>query len=182
MPNWQTEINLAKVSYYLAETVAIQEKAPESQRAKVQPQVHYVDATGQIAGRLCSNSAKRLLSGDRVIIVNAEKCLLSGQRSDVMNTWLEYLKIASVVHPKHGPFHDRTPNGMLTRMIRGMVPRRKPKGMAAMKRLRVYVGIPEKLEKMKFSGYEDSNATKPSAYYVQLGEIAHRIGWKGGSN
>jgi large subunit ribosomal protein L13 len=162
----------------LAETMLEGPKAPSKNNGQIQ--VHYVDATGQIAGRLCSNSAKRLLNGDRVVIVNAEKCLFSGQRSAVMNAWLEYLKIASVVHPKHGPFHARTPDGMLTRMIRGMVPRRKPKGESAMKRLRVYVGIPKNLESSKFSGFENSKATKPSAYYVELGEIATRIGWKGG--
>lgn len=158
--------------------MTVQEKKSDS--ARTQPQVHYVDATGQISGRLCSNVAKRLLNGDKVFLVNAEKCLFSGQRGNVMTTWLEYLKIASVVHPKHGPFHDRTPNGILTRQIRGMIPRRKPKGVAAMKRLRVYVGVPKNIERMKFSGFENAKATKPSAYYVQLGEIAHRIGWKGG--
>jgi large subunit ribosomal protein L13 len=145
----------------------------------VQPSVHYIDASGQIAGRLCSNIAKLLLNGDRVIVVNAEKTLISGQRGSVMKSWLEYLKIASVVHPKHGPFHSRTPDGIITRMVRGMVPRRKAKGEAAMKKLRVYVGVPENYAKLKFEGFENAAATKPPAYYVQLSEIANRIGWKG---
>jgi large subunit ribosomal protein L13 len=145
-----------------------------------QPSVHYVDASGQIAGRLCSNVAKLLLNGDRVIVLNAEKTLISGQRGSVMNSWLEYLKIASVVHPKHGPFHSRTPDGIITKMVRGMVPRRKPKGEMAMKRLRVYVGVPEEYTKVKLQGFDNAAATKPPAYYVSLSEIANRIGWKGG--
>jgi large subunit ribosomal protein L13 len=145
-----------------------------------QHSVHYVDASGQIAGRLCSNIAKLLLNGDRVIVLNAEKALISGQRGSVMNSWLEYLKIASVVHPKHGPFHTRTPDGIITRMVRGMVPRRKPKGEAAMERLRVYVGVPQEYAKIKIQGFENAAATKPPAYYVSLREIASRIGWKGG--
>lgn len=143
------------------------------------PTVHYVDASGKIAGRLCSNVAKLLLDGNRVIIVNSEKALISGQRGSVMKGWLEYLKIASVVHPKHGPFHSRTPNGILTRMVRGMLPRRKPKGGAALKRLRAYVGVPVQYNKEKLENFEDSIATKPAAYYVSLSEIANRIGWKG---
>jgi large subunit ribosomal protein L13 len=143
------------------------------------PSVHYIDAAGQIAGRLCSKVAKLLLNGDRVIVVNAEKTLISGERGSVMKSWLEYLKIASVVHPKHGPFHSRTPDGIITKMVRGMVPRRKPKGIAAMKRLRVYVGVPEDYAAIKFRGFDDAAATKPPAYYVRLSEIAKRIGWKG---
>jgi large subunit ribosomal protein L13 len=141
--------------------------------------VHYVDATGQIAGRMCSNVAKLLLNGNRVIVINAEKTLVSGQRGSVMRSWLEYLKIASVVHPKHGPFHSRTPDGIITRMVRGMLPRRKPKGEAGLKRLRVYTGVPERYAKMKFQGFENAKATKPPAYYVALSEISSRIGWKG---
>ena len=144
-----------------------------------QPAVHYVNASGHIAGRLCSNVAKLLLNGDRVIIVNAEKTLVSGQRSSVMKSWLEYLHIASVVHPKHGPFHSRTPDGIITRMVRGMLPRRRPKGQNALKRLRVYVGIPEQYEDLKFEEFKNSQATKPTAYYVSLSEVAGRIGWKG---
>ncbi|MGI0079951.1 MAG: 50S ribosomal protein L13 [Nitrososphaerales archaeon] len=141
----------------------------------------YVNATGQIAGRMCSNVAKLLLGGDSVVIVNAETTLFSGQRSSVMQGWFDYLKIASVVHPKHGPFHARTPEGILTRMIRGMVPRRKSKGVLAMKRLRVYSGTPKQYAKVNFSGFENSMAAKPAAYYIPLSEIASRIGWKGGS-
>jgi large subunit ribosomal protein L13 len=149
------------------------------QKVKHQHTVHYVDATGQIGGRMCSNVAKLLLEGNRVIVVNAEKTLVSGQRGSVMRSWLEYLKIASVVHPKHGPFHSRTPDGIITRMVRGMLPRRKPKGEAALKRLRVYVGVPDQYSKMKFQGFENAQATKPPAYYVSLSEISNRIGWKG---
>ena len=152
------------------------------QEAKTaQPSVRYVDASGQIAGRLCSKISKQLLNGDRVVVVNAERTLVSGKRDSVMRSWLEYLKIASVVHPKHGPFHPRTPDGIVTRMVRGMIPRRKPKGRAAMRRLRVYVGVPEEYTKIKFQGFDDAVATKPPAYYVSVNEIAKGIGWKGGA-
>ncbi len=142
----------------------------------------YVDASGQIAGRMCSNVAKLLLNGGRVIVVNADRTLFSGQRRSVMQGWFDYLKIASIVHPKHGPFHSRTPEGILTRMIRGMVPRNKTKGLSAMRRLRVYSGIPKDYAKLKFEGFENATATKPAAYYIPLSEIAARIGWKGGSD
>lgn len=139
----------------------------------------YVDASGQIAGRMCSKVAKLLLNGNSVTIMNAEKALFSGFRQNVMGDFLERLTIASVVHPKHGPFHPRTPSGILTRMVRGMIPRTKPTGAASLKRLRVYEQVPEKFGGVELSRFDEAKATKPLAYYVPLSEIAHRIGWKG---
>lgn len=138
-----------------------------------------VDGDGQVAGRLSSKVAKLLLEGHRVYVVNAEKVLISGKRHAVLNEWLKRREISSVVHPKHGPFHPKTPDGILTRMIRGMIPRRKPKGIDAMKRLRVYVGMPEHCRSMKKLVFEDAKATKPVSYYVALGELASALGWRG---
>lgn len=150
-----------------------------SAKGKTPPAKHYVDASGQIVGRMCSNIAKLLLNGDSVVVVHADKALFSGHRSSVMGDFFDRLKIASVVHPKHGPFHPRTPSGILTRTIRGMIPRTKSSGQSAMKRLRVYSEVPKGMEKISFSDFEDARATKPLAYYVPLGEVAERIGWKG---
>ena len=141
----------------------------------------YVDASGQIAGRLCSKVAKLLLTGNSVVIVNADKALFSGSRYGVMGAFFERLKIASVVHPKHGPFHPRTPSGILTRMVRGMIPRTKSSGATAMKRLRVYEARPSQYISSKLTSFDEAKATKPLAYYVPLGEVAARIGWKGAS-
>jgi len=160
--------------FYLAsamqESPAMDEKKSASK--------HYVDASGQIVGRMCSRIAKLLLSGDSVVIVHADKALLSGNRSSVMGDFFDRLKIASVVHPKHGPFHPRTPSGILTRTVRGMIPRTKSSGIAAIRRLRVYTDIPKGMEKIAFTNFEEAKATKPLAYYIPLGEVAQRIGWK----
>ncbi len=140
---------------------------------------HVIDATGMIAGRLSSKVARMLIEGKHVVIVNGSKALLSGKRNMVISEYLESLKVSSVVHPKHGPFHPRTPSGIISRMIRGMIPRRKPKGRLALKRLHVYSGIPENFSKAKFESFDECKATKPIAFYVSIGEVASRIGWKG---
>ncbi|MDA4111278.1 MAG: 50S ribosomal protein L13 [Thaumarchaeota archaeon] len=155
-------------------------KSEESvEEKRIQPTKYYIDASGQILGRMGSKVAKLLLNGNSVVVVHADKVLLSGSRASVMRDFFDRLKIASVVHPKHGPFHPRTPAGMLTRMIRGMIPRSKPSGIAALRRLRVYTEIPKELEKISFTNFEEAKATKPLAYYIPLGEVAQRIGWKG---
>ena len=159
---------------YLAS--AVQEYTLEVE--KKSPSKYYIDASGQIVGRMCSKVAKLLLTGNSVVIVHADKSLFSGHRSSVMGDFFDRLTIASVVHPKHGPFHPRTPAGILTRTVRGMIPRTKPSGVSAIRRLRVYTDVPKGTEKIEFTNFEEAKATKPLAYYVPLGEVAHRIGWK----
>ncbi len=137
----------------------------------------YVDATNQIAGRLSSKVAKLLLNGKRVIVVNAEKALISGSRESVVTEWKTKLEISSRVNPIYGPFHPRRPDNILRRMVRGMVPRKKPKGAAAMKRLRVHIGVPSGAEAAKFTMFEDTKAARPLPTYVTMSELAKTLGW-----
>ncbi len=138
-----------------------------------------VDAQGYIAGRLSSHIAKSLLNGNKVIVVNAEKVLLSGSKSSIINEYLKRLEIGSVISPRHGPFHPRRPDTILSKMIRGMLPKRKAKGLEALKRLRVYVGVPEQYKTFEKTKFEDAIAKKPLSFYLTLGELSFRLGWKG---
>jgi large subunit ribosomal protein L13 len=139
-----------------------------------------IDAANCISGRICSHVSKLLLQGNRVTIVNAEKAMLSGQRYKTIQLYKEHLEINSVTNPIHGPFHPRRPDTILTKMVRGMIPKRKSSGIEAFKRLRVYIGIPESLKNSEMKYYDDSKITKPSSYYITVGEVAKEIGWSGG--
>lgn len=138
-----------------------------------------VDATGCIAGRMCSHVSKLLLKGNRVTIVNSEKAMLSGNRYKTIDLYKEFLEINSVTNPIHGPFHPRRPDTMLTKMVRGMVPKTKTSGIEAFKRLRVYIGIPDQFMNKKAESFEDSKITRPPAKYISVGDVAKQIGWKG---
>ena len=137
----------------------------------------YVDATNQIAGRLSSKVAKLLVSGKRVIVVNAEKSLISGSKTSVVRQWQERLEIASHVNPIYGPNHPRRPDNILKRMVRGMVPRKKTKGDLAMKRLRVFVGVPSGVNGAKLTQFEDAAASRPIPVYVTMKELSKTLGW-----
>ena len=139
----------------------------------------YVDATNQIAGRLASKVAKLILSGKRVVVLNAEKSLISGSRISVINQWKERLELASHVNPIYGPIHPRRPDNILRRMVRGMVPRRKPSGPTAMKRLRVYIGVPPDVKAPKLTQFNDTKATRPVPVYVSMAELSKNLGWSG---
>ena len=137
----------------------------------------YVDAKDQIAGRLSSKVAKLILSGKRVVVVNAEKALISGSRVSVVNQWKERLELTSHVNPIYGPIHPRRPDNILRRMVRGMVPRKKAKGPTAMKRLRVYIGVPTAVSSEKFTKFEDAAASRPIPVYVTMGDLSKSLGW-----
>jgi large subunit ribosomal protein L13 len=68
---------------------------------------------------------------------------------------------------------------MLTKMVRGMVPKQKTTGIEAFQRLRVYIGVPEEMKNAKMQSFEDSKITKPESYYITVGDVAKQIGWKG---
>ena len=146
---------------------------------KQQRTIVVVDATNCIAGRMCSHVSKLLLQGNRVAIVNAEKAMLSGNRYKTIDSYKEHLGINSVTNPIHGPFHPRRPDTILSKMVRGMVPKRKPDGISAFKRLRVYMGVPEGMKSAKMESFDDSKITKPESYYISIAEVAKQIGWKG---
>ncbi len=137
-----------------------------------------VDATDHIAGRLSSHVAKLLLKGNRVSIVNCEKIMYSGTRSNLINEYREFLEINSIINPKHGPVHYRRPDTIITKMIRGMLPYEgKPSGIAAHKRLRAYIGAPKELKSLERIQFEKAKIKKTASNYTTMGELCRVIGW-----
>jgi len=165
----------------LAEQQELKKSRQKSERviSKTERAELVVDGAGCIAGRMCSNVSKLLLKGNRVTIVNAEKVMLSGHRYKTIQLYKEHLEINSATNPIHGPFHPRRPDRILTKMVRGMMPKRKASGIEAFKRLRVYISIPDQLKNSSMKSFEDSKITKPMSYYITIGDLAKEIGWSG---
>ncbi len=138
-----------------------------------------VDATHCIAGRLCSHVSKLLLKGNRVSIVGAENAMLSGNRYMTIDLYKKYLEISSVTNPIHGPLHPRRPDTILTRMVRGMIPKKKTSGIEAFKRLRVYIGVPDEIRGKKLETFQDAKISRSPSKYISVGEVAKQIGWGG---
>ncbi len=136
-----------------------------------------IDGTNHIAGRLSSNVAKLLLQGNRVTVINSEKIMISGRKRNIVDEYNQFLKISSILHPKHGPFHPRRPDTMISRMIRGMLPRDKPSGKEALRRLRVYIGVPKDVKSLGRIQFEKAQIKKSSALYTSVGELGRNVGW-----
>jgi len=133
-----------------------------------------IDATGLVLGRMASMVAKRLLQGEKIVIVNAEKAVVSGKRLSKVGEAKKFLEVG---HPKKGPFHPRMPDRIVRRTVRGMLPRRRPKGGEAYKRLKVFLGLPEDFKGMDVQTMPDARAEKLKCPYLTVGELAKEIGW-----
>ncbi len=137
-----------------------------------------VNGEGLILGRMCSSVAKRLLNGEQIIIVNAEKIVISGKRKSKVKEAHEFLEVGA---PERGPFHSRRPDRIVRKTIRGMVPWSQPKGKSAYKRLKVYLGVPNELKGRQMETDKYAQASKLTGPHFTLGELAIEIGWNQGA-
>jgi large subunit ribosomal protein L13 len=133
-----------------------------------------IDAKGLILGRMASIVAKRLLQGESVIVLNAEKAAISGKRLQIVKEAKTFLEVG---HPRKGPYHPRRPDRIVRRTIRGMLPWKKPKGRQAYKRLKVYLGAPKEFTEKETQTILDARAEKLKSPYITVGELAKEIGW-----
>ena len=134
-----------------------------------------IDGEGLILGRLSSMVAKRLLDGEFIELVNAEKIVVSGAKKMIIDREKEFLGVGG--HEK-GPVHYRQPHRIVRKTIRGMLPYRKAHGREAFRRLKVHIGVPEEFEAAEKETIEKIQARILGKRYVTIGEIAENIGWK----
>ncbi len=133
-----------------------------------------IDGDGLVLGRMASIVAKRLLGGENIEIVNAQNIVISGRKVQLVNDWKEFLSVGG---RDKGPKHFRKPNYIVRRTIRGMLPYRIPKGMAAFKRLQVHIGVPDELAEAEKQGLPEAHSSKLNRKFVSVGELAESIGW-----
>ena len=104
-----------------------------------------IDATGLILGRMASVVAKRLLLGEEITIVNAEKAVIVGNKEEILERYREKRERG---HKYKGPFFPKMPHLIVKRTIRGMLPWKTKRGREAFKRLKVHIGVPEDLKEI----------------------------------
>ena len=103
------------------------------------PAATVIDASGLVVGRAASLIARRLLAGESIVVVNAEKSVVTGNR----RTILEHYRAARARGSKRtGPHYPRYPDRIFRRTVRGMLPHLKSRGKVAYARLEVHIGVP----------------------------------------
>jgi len=134
-----------------------------------------IDAKGLVLGRMASIVAKRLLNGERINIVNAEEAVISGKRLSILKESKEFLQVG---HFRKGPLHARRPDMIVKKVVRGMLPRKKPRGAKALGRLKVYIGVPGELRDKELETISQVDARNLRGPYIKVSELASNIGWK----
>lgn len=142
-----------------------------------------VDGDGLVLGRMASFVAKKSLKGETVIVVNAEKVLVSGKKEDILKRNLAKLEIRNKGNYRAGPFHYRRPDRYVRKSIRGMLPITKARGREAFKKIMVYIGFPKDVISKKM-GVDLSKqevlkpkdlSRKPDSY-LTVGQLCKAIG------
>lgn len=134
-----------------------------------------IDGEGLILGRMASIVAKRLLAGETIDIVNAEKIIVSGDKQAIIAKEKEFLGVGG---NEKGPVHYRQPHRIVRKTIRGMLPYRKANGRDAFKKLKVHIGVPDEFEGAELEKMEQYHSDNLNHRFVTIGEIAENIGWK----
>jgi ribosomal protein uL13 len=134
-----------------------------------------IDGTGHIMGRLATHIAKQILAGEEIVVVNAEKLVITGRREQIFEDYKARRDRGVAGRNRFGPYYPRMPDRMFKRSVRGMIPFMEPRGRTAYKRLKVYIGIPLEMKSAKLTKVEralDRGATRK----VCLGEVAEWLG------
>jgi large subunit ribosomal protein L13 len=138
-----------------------------------------VDADGNPIGRLGTFVAKKVLSGENVIVINAEKAIISGNKQNIIKKYLVRRSLKQKANPEHSPKWPRRPDLLVKRIIRGMLPYDKAKGRSAYKKLRVYIGVPKELEEKIKSESPVTLEKKDYKKYITILDLCKELGWRG---
>ncbi|MGC8570426.1 MAG: 50S ribosomal protein L13 [Caldivirga sp.] len=133
-----------------------------------------INASNHVAGRLATVVAKLALQGKRVVIINAENAVITGDRNMVIDWFKRRMsEIRTHYNPeKVGPKWPRRPDRILRRIIRGMLPYKRSRGKIALKRIRIYMGVPSEYSNREVYVIPGSMLKpRPGLKYVTLGEI-----------
>ncbi len=133
-----------------------------------------INAEGAVLGRLASEVAKMLMKDEKVIIVNAEKAIITGKIDEIYAKYKQRIDRADISNPRKGPKFPRRPDMLVKRTIRGMIPKTS-RGKRMLKALRVYMGVPK-----EYAGKAETlTIRKPRrGDYITLEKLSEMLGWK----
>ncbi|MCX6767572.1 MAG: 50S ribosomal protein L13 [Candidatus Micrarchaeota archaeon] len=139
-----------------------------------------IDADGAIAGRLAAYAVKKALTGEDVVVVNAEKAVISGNPRRTWETYWKRRTMQQKSNPEKSPSQGwaKRPDKLLKRIARGMMPKHTSRAKEALKRLMIYLGVPKEFEgkAQKFR----ATSEKLLCTYTTLDDICRKLGWNAG--
>lgn len=137
------------------------------------PSATVVDASGLVLGRAASLIAQRLLRGESIVVVHAERSVVTGDRQRVIAFYTANRARGSV---RSGPHFPRYPDRIFRRTVRGMLPHLKTRGKVAFDRLEVHIGCPEGLKPAAPDWLAAAKARPALRPPMSLGEVSRLLG------
>lgn len=104
-----------------------------------------IDASGGTMGRVAAYAAKQALLGKEIKIVNCSDVLITGNKAAVLERFKRMRRMGG--SSLKGPQFPKSPETILKRTIRGMLPHKQARGRDALKRIRCYNAVPAELDK-----------------------------------
>lgn len=117
-----------------------------------------IDAKDFSLGRIASLAVKQSLLGNAVIIVNCNEIIISGKKESILSKYqrLRSMKSSSL----KGPNFPKSPERILKRTIRGMLPYKQERGRKALKRIKCYNDVPEEYKDKEKISFKKEFSTK----------------------
>jgi len=135
-----------------------------------------IDGEGLILGRIASHTAKMALENKKVTIVNAEKIIITGNEKNIVK---KYKGLRDKGDFTHGPFFPRMPDKLVRRSIRGMISYKSERGKNALRRVKVFIGIPREYEGKEKITIDSANIKKvKSAKFITIEKLSKELGAK----
>ncbi|MBU0977900.1 MAG: 50S ribosomal protein L13 [Nanoarchaeota archaeon] len=128
-----------------------------------------IDATQGSLGRVAVLAAKQSLLGKEVAVVNCNEAVLTGNPRTTVAHYQQ--KRARGGSAQKGPNFPKSPERIMKRTVRGMLSHTQGRGLAALKRIMCYNGLPEEFktaEKMSLKKVHHAKTIKLSQLSEEL--------------
>jgi large subunit ribosomal protein L13 len=134
-----------------------------------------INAENQLIGRLSSYIAKKALLGEKIVIINSEKAVISGNKKEILDKYKRKVKMGI---PLGGPYFPKRPEFILKRTIRGMLPYKQEKGRTALENITCHRGTPSEYDGKQIHETNFHVSKIKKTKYLSLNEISKELGAK----
>jgi large subunit ribosomal protein L13 len=137
-------------------------KTYSAKASEIRRERHVIDAKDRVLGRLATEVARLLMGkhkpmfsrnldvGDYVVVINAEKVRVTGDKAEQKTYYRHSGYPAGLKSITYEKLMQTKPTRVVEQAVKGMLPHTKL-GASMMKKLKVYVGEPAPTEKEKQS-------------------------------
>ena len=127
-----------------------------------------IDGEKAAAGRLATFAAKQALLGNNVTVLNCKKVVVTGPEKAILAIYRNKRDRGGTA--QKGPYFSRSPEEIIRRTIRGMLPWKKSRGREVFKQIRCYPEIPA-----EYQNKEKIRMKEASKPYLSVDKISRLI-------